>query len=146
MRWGKKGEIESALKKLKNNRCAGIDKVVCESLKYGSKSTGLLVQLQIMFENIWKTNLVPHQWKHAVITTIYKKGAMTDAKNYRAIAISATLGRLLPMIILKRLESSYNSLIDQSQCGFVSGKSCDDALWTLQNLCKKKNEKFYHRR
>ena len=83
-------EIEAALK----NSCAGIDNVVCESLKYGSKSTGLLVQLQIMFTNIWKHNLVPHQWKQAVITTIYKKGAMTDAKNYRAIAISATLGRL----------------------------------------------------
>ena len=55
-----------------------------------------------------------------------------DVENYRGISITATLARLIPMIILERLRSSYNTALNQTQCGLWPNKGCDDVIWILR--------------
>ena len=102
--------------------------IVNESVKYGRNSTGLITEMIKIFEYIWENETVPSQWLKSTITCLYKKGKLTQAQNYRAIAISCTLMRILPMIITKRLQDQYKYVVDPSQNGFIAGKSCDDAL------------------
>eukprot|EP00983_Pelagomonas_calceolata_P072513 1151755-Pelagomonas_calceolata.AAC.1 len=38
--------------------------------------------------------VIPQEWKTAKITPLYKKGSITDARNYRMLAVSGTSYRL----------------------------------------------------
>ena len=80
---------------------------------------------------------MPTSWLTSSIGCLHKKGSMADPANYRAISISATISRILPMIILDRLKDSYTDAIDQSQCGFLPDKGCTDAYWQFSTAAKK---------
>ena len=51
--------------------------------------------------------------------------------------------RLLPIIIMKRLDHQYRYVVHPSQNGFIGGKSCDDVIWILTQTIKKQDKTFY---
>ena len=89
-------ELQSHMKKRKNQKWTGIDQVQMESIKYSTESLGLCKHLLLLICLVWSTLTV----LKSTITCHFKKGSQTEATNYRGISITATLARLIPMIIL----------------------------------------------
>ena len=137
-------EVLTNMEKLKSGKCSGIDDIKMESLKYGTGSTRLVLFIVTLLQLIWTCLVVPSIWTQAIISCIFKnKGAHSDASNHRAISITATLGRLLPMIIINRLQAIYNIILDQNQYGFRSNSGCDDAIFIVKNVMERSGEKMY---
>ncbi|CAM4637825.1 unnamed protein product [Caretta caretta] len=82
--------------------------------------------LAIIFENSWRSGVVPDDWKKANVVPIFKKGKTEDPGNYRPVSLASVPGKIMEQVlkesILKHLEE--RRVIRNSQHGFTKGKSC----------------------
>ena len=76
-------EVTDAIKKLKNNRCAGEDGVPAEIFKHAGDA--LKKKLHELVIQVWDVADVPQGWKNALIIKLYKKGDTMNCGNYRGI-------------------------------------------------------------
>lgn len=53
-------EIKTVLKKVRNNKAAGIDNLHCELLKIDPER--IIKELFVIFNEIWKREVVPQEW------------------------------------------------------------------------------------
>ena len=136
-------EVEGVLAQLKNGKCSGIDNIRMEQMKFGRRSNAFIQHLMKLLFLIWTSAIVPALWMQSKISCIFKKGSRSDAANYRGISVTATLSRLLPMIILDRIAEAYNKTLDQTQFGFRRNKGCDNAIFVLRNVINRSPETMY---
>jgi hypothetical protein len=73
---------------------------------------------------------VPADWKHAIITPIYKKGKRSDPGNYRPVSLTSVPCKVLESIIKDSIMEHLlsNKLINESQHGFMPNRSCTTNL------------------
>eukprot|EP00983_Pelagomonas_calceolata_P011161 359488-Pelagomonas_calceolata.AAC.1 len=77
--------------------------------------------------------VIPHEWKTAKITSLYKKGSITDAGNYRMLAVSGTFYRLYANDVHTLLQDwcpKNNKVYDSIPC---------DKLWRHLHQCQLPN-------
>ena len=70
-------ELQSHMKKRKNQKWTGIDQVQMESIKYSTESLGLCKHLLLLICLVWSTPTVPAIWLKSTITCRFKKGLQT---------------------------------------------------------------------
>ena len=56
---------------------------------------------------------------------------------YRALSIGSNLSKLVPRIILNRLQDTYEHNISEAQFGFRKGRSTCDAIFIIKNIIEK---------
>ena len=79
-------EIETNVKKLKNNKACGIDSIQNEHIKSSIHIIGPLYEK--LFNLILDTGIVPETWTRGVIKPIFKqKGDVLNPENYRPITL-----------------------------------------------------------
>ena len=132
----KEKEIDEIIKSFKNNKSPGTDNVPNEGLKYQT-SKNLLSALIILLASIWNSISIPKLWKESKITCLFKKGEKHLPKNYRALSVGSNLSKILPALILKRINESYENNISETQFGFRKGRSTCDAIFIVRNIIKK---------
>jgi len=128
-------EIESALKRLKNNKSPGVDNISNEQLKYGMD--GLKDQLCVIFRKVWEEEAIPEDWSKGIIVIVPKKGDTSVCKNNRGITLRSTASKLFQMIFLQRLNTGLEHLLRDNQCGFRRNRSCIDQLFALRTIIHK---------
>ena len=89
------------MKKLKNNKSPGLDRILPEMLKYSQHV--LLPILEKLFNTILQDGKYPSNWLSGYIVPIYKKGDATGPSNYRGIAITGCIAKLFDMTLNERL-------------------------------------------
>ena len=129
-------EIKEACKTFKNNKSFGTDNVPPEGVKYSS-SNNLFIFLTMLLSLIWMQCAVPKSWLELKIVCLYKKGLKSLAENYRALSIGSNLSKIVPRIILNRLQGTYEENISEAQFGFRKGRSTCDAIFILKNIIQK---------
>ena len=69
---------------------------------------------------------VPEAWKEAEIVPIHKGGSKAVMSNFRPVALTSVVCKVLEKIICAALLSFMyaNDLISKQQHGFVRGRSC----------------------
>jgi hypothetical protein len=77
-----------------------------------------------------QTCTVPKDWKTAVVTPIFKKGAKSDPGNYRPVSLTSIPCKIMEGVIKEHMMEhlTKNKLISDSQHGFVAGRSCTTNL------------------
>ncbi|NXP18553.1 RTXE polymerase, partial [Scytalopus superciliaris] len=82
--------------------------------------------LSIIYQQSWLTGVVPHDWKLANVTPVYKKGCKADPGNYRPVSLTSVPGRVMEQIILSAITEHLQDGqgIRPSQHGFRRGRSC----------------------
>jgi hypothetical protein len=99
-----------------------------------------------IFTKSLEQGVVPRDWKEAVVTPIYKKGAKADPGNYRPVSLTSVPCKIMESVlkdaIMNHLQA--NNLISHSQHGFMPGRSCATNLLTfpLRQPRKKDNSVF----
>ena len=94
-------EIKVIIDKLKNNKAAGIDKIVSELLKNLDEPTmSIIVRI---LNKIFDSGEFPEEWAAGIIVVFFKGGEKNDLNNYRGITLLSVIGKLLVGILNERL-------------------------------------------
>ena len=74
------------------------------------------------------------------IVPVYKKGRRSCAENYRPVALTCTLRRILEAVVRLQLKNCLEerNLLPESMCGFRSGKGTANAIARITNGIKLK--------
>ena len=130
-------EILSTVSSLKNGKSSSDDLISNEILKYLTDNESGVRLLQKLFNNCLSTGTYP--WNNSIITPLHKKGCKSDPDNYRAIAVSSSLGKLFSTIILNRILRVKTKLCPDpiNQLGFSKGAQTYDHILTLNTIVSK---------
>ena len=115
--------VNEKLRKIKINKSPGPDQIhprVLHEIK-GSIS----VPIAIIFNTSLKTATLPHDWKEANVSAIYKKGNKSHPGNYRPVSLTSILCKLLEGFIRDAVVKHMreNGLFSDKQFGFIAGRS-----------------------
>ena len=99
--------------------------------------------LTLIFTKSMQTGKVPHDWNHANVTPVFKKGDKHHPGNYRPISLTCISCKLLEHIIasniMKHLES--NNILYDLQHGFRANRSCESQIISLIHQLCSNNDK-----
>ena len=126
--------IRKKLNSLKADKAPGDDGIHPRVLKEASDV--LAAPISILFQKSLDEGVVPSQWKDAVVTPIYKKGARKQPANYRPVSLTSVLCKLLERVIVENITDhlSKNDLQAAEQHGFTKGKSTSTNLLEALNV------------
>ena len=92
-----------------------------------------------LFQVSIDTEYLPHDWRLANITPIYKKSDRSDPSNYRPFSLTSIPSKILEHVIYRHLMTHLeaNAILSDAQHGFRKGRSCEtQLLLLLENLTK----------
>jgi hypothetical protein len=115
-----KAEIRLALKEQKNRKAPRIDNIPPEVLKEDLDVT--IELLHPLCVKVWRTTVVPNDWKNGLLVKVPKKGDVTNCKNWRGITLLSGPSR----IILNRIKICIEKRLQREQAGYQSKRSCID--------------------
>ena len=115
-------DVMSVCRNQKMRKAVGPDGVAMEALVYGGQR--LFVHLCILFNLFLTYKYLPNDFMESAIVPLVKckSGELSDVNNYRAIAISNSLSKLLEAIFMREL-NSCNIESDYRQFGFKAAHS-----------------------
>ncbi|GFX25563.1 probable RNA-directed DNA polymerase from transposon X-element [Trichonephila clavipes] len=125
-------ELRTALHR-SGNTAAGPDGLHYIMLRHLSESS--ILSLLSLFNRIWETHVFPTQWCHAHVLPFPKPGKdPTSAINYRPIALTSCLSKLMERMVSARLMFHLEShnLLSPLQSGFRKSRSTTDNLLRLE--------------
>lgn len=121
-------KVRKALQTLNTNKSKGPDSIPAIVLK--TCAPELAPVLNKLFQLSYKHGIFPSLWKQVHVFPIPKKGDKSDPSNYRPIAISSLLSKVMETIITHQLLSylETNQLLSDHQYGFRQARSTGDLL------------------
>ena len=132
--------IYAAVRKLRINGAYGFPPRLFKTL-----ASCLSAPLSLLFSSFMSIGKVPQNWKHAVVTPIYKNGSASCVSNYRPISLTCVACRLMERVIVNKTLKFMraNNAITKHQHRFLSRRSTTSNLlesisdWTLSINNKK---------
>ena len=127
----------NALRQLKTNKSGGLDDISPRLLKDAAEVISKPLT-QIINASL-SQGIVPHEWKHARVTPLFKKGVSTDLDNYRPISVLPVVSKLLERAVHHQLYSFCNEhkLLSPFQCGFRSNHSTEFAAVAFSDYVRR---------
>ena len=130
-------DTATAIKAMANAKAVGPDGFPAELLKRGlQQDQTILLELHQLINLIWCEGNVPQQWEDAVLTVLHKTGDKTKCGNYRGISIVSHVGRVLLIVVARRLGAycEAKGLLPKQQCGFRPNHSTTDMVFVVHRL------------
>ena len=127
-------ELLSVIKKMKNKKAEGTDKIANEMIKnFPDKILSVILHL---FNTFLDTGKIPEEWCEGLIAPIYKENDKNNPDNYRGICISNALLKCLCLMLNNRLKKfcAKNNLIAKEQIGFREKSRTTDHIFTLKTI------------
>ena len=138
-------EIEKAINGLANGKAPGNDAIPSEVIKYGIAV--LLPHLRELLFLCWRESEVPQDMRDAKIVTVFKnKCDRSECNNCRGISLLSVVGKVFARVALLRLHILVDCIDPESQCGFRSGRSTVDRIFSvrqLQDICREQQQPSY---
>ena len=133
-------EIERMIAKLPNKKSKGHDDISNILLKRLKSS--ISHPMEIVFNESLQEGSFPESMKQADVIALYKSKEKHLVNNYRPISLLVTISKILEKIVYTR---TYNFLCNtdqlyQSQYGFRTGHSCENAICELVGTIAKNRE------
>jgi hypothetical protein len=96
-------ELGKVSKLTKKGKCPGHGNINSELYKYAPDEFKL--RLLQCFNNIYRENRIPNEWRNSVITPIFKKGDRREPKNYRRISILNNCYKIYSKILNMKMQN-----------------------------------------
>lgn len=125
-------DVDKCIKKLKNGKAAGIDKLTAESLKYADPLLNVL--LAQLFNSCLAHAFIPDVIMRVVLVPILKKNGLDASvvKNYRPIALATIISKVFELLILLKYDSKLGT--QPGQFGYKKGVGTETAIFTLRQI------------
>ena len=96
--------------------------------------------LHSIYQQIWKIQQWPQDWKKSVFIPIPKKGNAKECSNYRTIALISHASKVTLKILQARLQQHVNHELPDVQAGFGKGRGTRDQIVNIQWILEKARE------
>ena len=96
--------------------------------------------LHSIYQQIWKTQQQPQDWKGSVFILVPKKGNAKEFSKYRTIALISHASKVMLKILQARLKQCINHELPGIQAGFRKGKGTRDKIANISWIIKKARE------
>ena len=93
--------------------------------------------LHSIFQQIWKTQQWPQEWKRSVFIPIPKKGNAKECSNYCTIALISQTSKVMLRILQVRFRQYMNQELPDVQAGFRKGRRTRDQLAKIHWIIEK---------
>ena len=93
--------------------------------------------LHSIYQQLWKTQQWPQDWKRSVFIPIPKKGNAKEFSNYHILAVISHATKVMLRILQARLQQYVNCEIPDVQAGFRKGRGTRYQLPTSAGSLKK---------
>ena len=93
--------------------------------------------LQAIFQQIWKTQQWPQDWKRSVFIPVPNKGNAKECSNYHTIALISHASKLMLKILQARHQQYVNHELPDVQAGFRKGRGTRDQIANICWIIKK---------
>ena len=132
-------EIKGAIKKLKNNKSAGVDHMVAELLKYGPDI--LCDEIALIYNSIAETGECPTELIHGILCALQKPGKSKGPLDHlRPIVLLSMLRKILAICIKDRTIDRIDQKIPPSQAAYRRGRSTTEHVFATKILCEKASQ------
>ena len=82
--------------------------------------------LHSVYQQIWKTQQWPQDWKRSVFISVPKKSNAKECSNYPTIALISHASKVMLKILQARLQQYVNRELPDVQAGFRKGRGTRD--------------------
>jgi len=124
--------VRNAICRLPNNKAPGCDHIIAEHLK--PIQNVIAPVLLLLFTVCWHTGYTPQQFRSSQVIPIFKKGDKDDPANYRPIALTSHIRKLMEYCLQQPLYDTTS--IHVAQGGFKPQLSAIDQSLCLDTLIK----------
>ena len=93
-----------------------------------------------LWDQIWKTQQWPQDWKRSVFIPVPKKGNAKGCSNYHTIALISYTSKVMLKILQARLKQYMNHEISDIQAGFRKGRGTKDQIANIHWIIEKARE------
>ena len=124
--------VEKLLLGLNPSKAAGPDGLPSRILKILAPQIAPI--LTFIFNQSLQTGTLPHDWKSANITPIFKKGDRAEAKNYRPVSLTSICCKVMEHVVHSQMMDHLDryQILTDTQHGFRKRRSCDSQLLITQ--------------
>lgn len=130
-------EVREALKRMKVDKAMGPDGIPIKVWRCLGDIA--VVWLTKLFNNIYRSNKMPQEWRRSILVPIYKnKGDVQSCTNYRGIKLMSHTMKLWERVIEHRLRGSTR--ISMNQFGFMPGRSTIEAIFLIRQVMERFRE------
>ena len=131
--------VEKLLHLQKSGKASGPDNIQARFLK--ETAVELAPALTLIFQASYIQGKMPDDWRHAIVSPIYKAGKNNRAKavNYRPISLTCLCCKIMEHIVCSNLMKHLdnNAILTDFQHGFRRKRSCDSQLLiTVDDLAR----------
>ena len=96
--------------------------------------------LHSIYQQIWRTQQWPQDWKRSVFIPIPKKGNSKECSNYRTIALISHASKVMLTILRVRLQQYVDPELPDVQAGFRKGRGTRDQIANIRWIIEKARE------
>ena len=131
-------EAKWALGSITTNKASGVDRIPAELFQI-LKDDAVKV-LHTIYQQIWKIQQWPQDWKRSVFIPIPKKGNAKECSNYHTIALISHASEVMLKILQARPQQYVNHELPDVQAGFRKGRGNRDQIANICCIIKKARE------
>ena len=131
-------EVKWALGSITMNKASGGDEIPVELFQI-LKDDAVKV-LHSIWQQIWKTQQQPQDWKRSLFIPIPKKGNAKECSNYCTVALISHASKLMPKIPQASLQQYVNQDLLDVQAGFRKGRETRDQIANIRWIIEKARE------
>ena len=131
-------EVKWALGSITMNKASGGDGIPVEFFQI-LKDDAVNV-LHSIYQQIWKTQQWPQDWKRSVFIPTPKKGNAKECSNYHTVAFISHVSKVMLKILQARLQQYVNRELPDVQAGFRKGRGTRDQIAKIRWIIKKARE------
>ena len=96
--------------------------------------------LPSMYQQIWKPQQCPQDWKRSVFIPIPNKGNAKECSNYCTIALISHTSKVMLKILQARPQQYVNQEVPDVQAGFRKGRGTRDQIANIRWITEKARE------
>ena len=125
-------EVREAIRRMKNGKASGADKVVAEMIKADIETSE--IELTKLFNHIWQKEEIPNNWKKGIIVKIPKKGDIKECKNWRGVTLLPVISKIFGRVVINRIKKGVDKILRKEQAGFREKRGTTEQIFILRNI------------
>ena len=125
-------ELQNTLKKMPNGKCADGNGITLEFIKYGPEE--LHSKLLSIFNQMLQEGKTDDSWRTTLFRMLPKSGDLTEATNWRPIAILQIFYKIFSKMLHNRIHDRLEAAQAPDQCSFRLRNRIKDVIGIAETI------------